>query len=128
MGLMDATQGDRPAAFEILSSDGPTVLGPLLEAIRREEDALLESMQTTVDALRGPSPASASGLAEAQIVLDGRLEALRRNSGPEPQLSEGDRRALLVALDTRRQLVFRQRAIEEWVSEWQLTERGDDLR
>ncbi len=123
MDLMDATLGDRPAAFENLSEVARARLEPLLEAIRREEQALLDSLQAVVAALRGDPPERGSGLAEARRVVEGRLDELRRRPSAVPELSDEQRRGLLVALDARRRLVFRQHAIEEWLADWRRAEQ-----
>ena len=120
--LVDAVLGDRPGVAEPLLKRGGAPLRPLLEALRRAEEALLDSMQAAVDVMRGDTAHRASGLAAAQQAVEVRLEHLRADPGVIPELSADEKRRLLVELDSRRRLVFRQRAIEDWLAAWRTAE------
>jgi hypothetical protein len=120
--LVDAVLGDRPGAAEPLLKRGGAPLRPLLEALRRAEEALLDSMQAAVDVMRGDGAPRASGLASAQQVVDDHLEELRADPGAVPDLTDEEKRRVLVEFDSRRRLVFRQRAVEDWLVDWRTVE------
>jgi hypothetical protein len=122
MDLADAVLSDRPGIFGPLLERGGARLRPLLEALRQVEEALLESLQATIDVLRGNPAHGDSGLAAAHQALEARLEDLRSQPGAIPELGADERRRLLVELDARRRLIFRQRAIEDWLADWRAAE------
>ena len=117
--LVDAVLGDRPGAAEPLLKRGGAPLRALLDALRRAEEALLDSMQAVADVIRGDTAHRASGLAATQQAVDDHLEELRANPGAIPDLTDQEKRRVLVEFDSRRRLVFRQRAIENWLADWQ---------
>ena len=120
--LADAVVSDRPGVLAPLLERGGAPLRPLLEALRRADEALVESLQAAVEVLRGEGQHRASGLAAAQQAVEDRLEELGATPGAIPDLTAEERRRLLVEFDARRRLVLRQRAIEDWLAEWQLGE------
>jgi uncharacterized membrane protein YccC len=124
--LMDAVLGDRPGALEPLLERGGAPLRPLLEALRRADQVLLTSMQAAVDVVRGDAAHRTSRLAAAHQAVEDRLRELRADPGAIPELTDQERRRLLIDLDSRRKLVFRQRAIEDWLEDWRVAEEGHD--
>ncbi len=124
MDLMDAVVGYRPVASEPLRTRGGAPLGPLLEALRRADEALVESMESAVDVLRGEAAPRVSGLAAAQRAVEDRVDELRADPGRIPEFTDEERRSFLVQLDSHRELVFRQRAIEECFADWRRAEQA----
>ena len=99
-------------------------LRPLLEALRRADEALQGSMQTAVDVLRGDAEHRDSGLAAAQRAVEDRVNELRADPGRIPEFTDEEKRGFLVQLDSHRELVFRQRAIEDWLADWRKAEEA----
>jgi uncharacterized membrane protein YccC len=124
--LADAVLGDRPGAAAPLLERGGAPLRPLLEALRRADEALLDSMQAAADAMRGDTEYRASSLPAADRAVEDCLEDLRADPSVIPDLTGEERRRLLVAFDSRRRLVARQRAIEEWLADWQTAEETQE--
>ena len=122
--LMDAVAGYRPVASEPLRVRGGAPLRPLLEALARGDEALQGSMQTALDVLRGDAAHRVSGLAAAHQSVEDRVNELRADPGSIPDLTDEEKRRFLVQLDSRRELVFRQRAIEDWLADWRKAEEA----
>jgi hypothetical protein len=120
--LVDAVLGDRPGAAEPLLERGGAPLTPLLEALQREDQALVESMQAAAEIMRGDAVVRGSDLASAHEAVRDRLEELSTQPEVILQLTDEERRRLLVELDSRRRLVLRQRAIEDWLAVWRSAE------
>jgi hypothetical protein len=120
--LVDAVLSDRLDVLAPLLERGGASLRPLSEALRRADEALVQSLQTAVEVLRGEGQHRAFGLAAAQQAVEDRLEELGATPGAIPDLTAEERRRLLAELDARRRLVFRQRAIEDWLADWRLAE------
>ncbi len=116
--LADAVLSDRPGVIAPILERGGAPLGPLLEALRRADEALLDSMQTAVDVLRGSAVHRTSALAAAHQAVEDRLEELAANPSAIPERNVEEARRFLVELDARRNLVSRQRAIEDWLGDW----------
>jgi hypothetical protein len=89
-------------------------LEPLLEAVRREDQALLASIQAAADAMRGEAVLRPSLLAAAHQTAWTLANELRDGLDAISGLTDDERRRLLVEIDARRRLVLRQRAIEDW--------------
>ena len=127
--LFDAVFGARgaPPAQSMPLVEATDTLGPLRDALRREDEALLASMQTAAETLRGEAPAEAasSALDEANRTVSARLDELRARPEPVPSITAEAREAFLVHLDSRRLLVDRQFAVEAWLADWR---RGIELR
>ncbi len=75
-------------------------------------------MRSTIDALRNraapPNPTLAN---EHRAVIDC-LESLRDRAEDVPRIDEHERTAFLERLDTRRQIITRQLALEAWLADW----------
>ena len=100
--------------------EGTDTFGPLRDALRREDEALLASMRAAAETLRGEAPeeAASSALDEANRAVWARLGELRARSELLPSIATKEREAFLVRLDSRRLLVDRQIAIEGWLADW----------
>ena len=122
---MDAIVGERSGALEMLPERGGDSIGPLREALRREDEALLASMQMAIDALHGGSVDPGSELASAHRSVEDRLAELRANPDAIPRVSDEQQRRVLVALHSRRGVVSRQLAIERWLADWRRAEGLD---
>jgi hypothetical protein len=112
--LMDAVLACRPGDFEALLERAGAPLQPLLDAVRREDEALLASMQETPTAMRGEAVLRPSLLAAAHQTAWTLVNELRDGLDSFSRLTHDERRRLLVEIDARRRLVLRQRAIEDW--------------
>jgi uncharacterized membrane protein YccC len=118
----DAVLGARgaPPAQSMPLVERGGVFEPLREALLREDEALLASIQTAAETLRGEAPAEAasSALDEANRAVLACLAELRARPEPLPSIDAEEREAFLVHLDSRRLLVDRQIAIEGWLADW----------
>jgi uncharacterized membrane protein YccC len=119
IGLADAVAGARPGASTPLLERLGQPLRPLLEALKSNEEALLGSMQLAVDALEGKAEGSASNLASAHQLVTDCVKALRADPARLAEVTDDERRQLMVQLDSNRRLVLRQQAVEDWLAEWQ---------
>jgi hypothetical protein len=90
----------------------------LLSALQHESEALIASVQSTVDALRNRAAPATSALADAQRAVIACIESLRGRAEDAPQVGERERRAFLEQFDARRQIITRQLALETWLAEW----------
>jgi hypothetical protein len=120
--LVDAVLSDRPGAAEPLLERGGAPLRPLLEALRPADQALLDSMQAAVEIMRGDAVYRVSALPAAHEAVEDRLKELSAAPDVIPGLTDVEKRRLLVEIDSRRRLVARQRAIEDWLADWRLAE------
>jgi hypothetical protein len=120
--LVDAILGDRPGVAEPLLERGGAPLQPLLEALRRADQALVSSVQAAAEIVRGDAAYSRSDLSAAHEAVENRLQHLRADPEVIPQLTDEERRRLLVEFDSRRRLFLRQLAIEEWLDDWRTAE------
>jgi len=120
--LFDAVLDARAAApgQSMPLVEGTDTLGPLRDALRREDEALLASMQTAAETLRGEAPeeAGSSALDEANRAVLARLDKLRARPELLPSITSEEREAFLFHLDSRRLLIDRQIAIEGWLADW----------
>jgi len=120
--LFDAALGTRGAApaqsMPLLERGG--AFEPLREALGREDEALLASMQATADTLRGEAPARPAGSAldEANRAVLTCLDELRARPERLPSITNEEKEAFLAHLDSRHVLVDRQIAIEGWLADW----------
>jgi uncharacterized membrane protein YccC len=121
--LVDAVLGDRPGAAEPLLERGGAPLRPLLEALRREDETLLESMQAAVETMRGDAVVRGSDLSAAHQAVEERLREVSSSPDAIPDLTDEERRRLLVEFDSRRRLVLRQLALEDWLAVWRTAEQ-----
>jgi broad specificity phosphatase PhoE len=100
----------------------------LQEALRTEREALLASMQSLVDFIRGEVVYRASNLTSAHQTVEDRAQELGADPIELPEVHEEKMRRFLVHLDVRRDLVLRHRAIEDWLAEWQAAEQSQGSR
>jgi uncharacterized membrane protein YccC len=121
--LMDGVAGYRRVASEPLQTRGGAPLRPLFEALQRADEALQDSMENAVDVLRGEAAHRVSGLAAAQQSVEDRVDELRADPGRIPEFTDEEKRDFLVQLDSHRELVFRQLAIEDWIADWREARR-----
>ena len=122
--LMDAVLGDRAGTSEALLGRGGAATQAALEALRREDEALLDSLRSLIAALRGDPTPTTSSLSEAHAAAQEELRSLATIPDAFPPLTDDDKRRLLVELDARRRLVLRQLAIEAWLADWREAEPG----
>ena len=119
---MDAVIGDQRSLDEAtLSGHAGESLRELLEALQHEREALAESMQASVDVMRGDVSRrnfDPTKLAAARHTVDERMNALRADPNGLANLSDDQTRAFLGKLDSRGRLVLCQRAVEDWFSDW----------
>jgi hypothetical protein len=120
--LMDAVVSELPGAAAALLARGGAAVEPLREALRREDEALLESLRTTVAALRDEVTDPTAELGPHHAFAERRLGDLRDRPADVPDLSDEERRRVLVDLDARRRLYRRQLAIESWLADWRRAE------
>ncbi len=118
LDLADAIPRERPQAFDAARARSAERWTPLCDALDREKNALLESLQRAARALGGADEAPSSALVDARTEVEQRLASLRATAS-EPVLSASERQDLLRALDARRRISSRQQAIEEWLADWQ---------
>jgi len=102
---------------------GGAPLRPLLTALQRADEVLLESMCAAVGALGDVAEPPPSGLSAAREAVAEQVEALRAQPETLPQVTDDERRRLLVELDSHHRLVLRQQAIEAWLAEWRSAAR-----
>jgi hypothetical protein len=122
--LFDAAQGRQgsSAAAQQVPQENAAALAPLLEALRRQDAALVASVQCATRALRGaviePDPA----LREAHSEVEACLDALRDR--PDLARAAGASRsdAFLAALAEQRALSANHLAIETWLVAWRRAE------
>ena len=115
---MSAEARGRPAAaMPALTLAGDAAV-PLREALERVDQALLASLQATADVLRGRAATLSPSLAEAHDTARARLDEMRSRPELRSTLGAEERREFLVQLDARGQLVTRQLAIEDWLTDW----------
>lgn len=116
--LSDAVVADHPYAAEpVLLAAGPRHQ-PLLEALRREDAALLGSLEAAVAALRDDALARESGLAEAHEAVESDLRERAARGVRVAGVTDEERRRFLVERDARSRLVLRQLSIEQWLADW----------
>jgi hypothetical protein len=126
LDLMDAVLSDRPDAAELLLARGGGRLRSLSDAIVREDEAILDSMQRARDTVRGEAAFRPSDLSAAHRALVERIEELRTQPEALRDLSDEDKQRIAIQLDSRRRLVFRQLAIEDWLADWRSAEGAAD--
>ena len=99
-----------------LLTRGGDALAPLREALSRVDEALFASMQHAAATVRDGVAAKAPSLAEARDAVEERIAEVRARPELQPPLEDPERKAFLVQIAWRRQLVIRQLAIEQWLS------------
>ncbi len=115
--LADAVVADHPYAAEpVLLAAGPAH-EPLLEALRREDESLLGSMEGAVAALRDEAPPPESGLAAAHEAVESELRERAARGMRVAGVIDDQRRRFLVERAARARLVMRQLAIERWLGD-----------
>lgn len=126
-GLFDASLVAHGAsAREREAAPGPSrpELASLREAFLREDESLLARVQSAADALRGGAVVPDAALAQAQRDALDRLEVLRSDAGSGAPADDPGRIPFLEQLDSRRQIVARQLAIESWLADWAAAKAG----
>ena len=119
--LFDATLRARPAASELeqgLSDETAAALSPLLEALGRQDDALLASMDAATRALRGASTEPDPRLRAAHAELEVQLVGLRNGTYADREIEARPTDELLALIGESRTLVASQLAIEAWLEDW----------
>jgi hypothetical protein len=122
--LMDAAVGYHPGSLDPLLDRAGERFRPLRAAMQRGDEVVLESMQSAVAILRGEASRRASGLAEARQAVTECIDELRADPSSPPHLDDEENRLLLVRIESRRRLVSRQLAIEQWLTDWHESEMG----
>jgi uncharacterized membrane protein YccC len=126
MDLVNAVASHRAGSVEPILEPVGSAYQPLLEALRDEDAALLDSMQASVDALRDAASPSVSTLLEANRATQERLDELAATPPLEVGVSDDERTRVLIELDSRRRLIFRQREIEDWWVQWRHAADSED--
>ena len=119
--LFDTTLRARPGAFEFkqrLPDETAAALSPLLEAIGRQDDALLGSLNAATRALRGASTESDPRLREAHAEVEAQLVELRSGTYADREIGPRPTEELLAVIGECRALVASQLAIEDWLADW----------
>lgn len=117
--LMDAVIGDQRSDSEASwALNAGESMRSLLDALRHEREALIESMQTSIDLMQGDSPHRTLDLSAARQVVNECLNLVQRDSNGLANLDHEQTRRFLAKLDARDKLVFCQRAIEDWFRDW----------
>jgi uncharacterized membrane protein YccC len=93
-------------------------IAALSSALNRESEALVASVQSTIDALRDRAAPPNPVLANAHRAVIDCLDSLEDPAEDLPQVDEHERTAFLERLDTRRQIITRQFALEAWLADW----------
>ncbi|MBW2315920.1 MAG: hypothetical protein JRH10_17250, partial [Deltaproteobacteria bacterium] len=120
--LADAILEHRPDAL-VDVEPGETELAPLRQALDEAHEALIESLEHTVEAWRGGEDERVAGrLAATHEAVEAELRARGASLAADSERSEESWRPLLVVVDTYRRVVFRQLAIERWLDEWRARE------
>ena len=119
--LFDAcllSRGIAPGETGPTPQDAEAALASLRAALLEHDEALRSSIAASAQALRGGTPEAGSRLAEAQTALEARLDEIRGHR--EVARAAGARQvgAFLSYVDSRRELVARQLAIEAWLADW----------
>jgi uncharacterized membrane protein YccC len=114
---------ERRERGDVNETSGPRMRA-LQEALRTEREALLVSMQNSVDVIRGGAVYRASDLASAHQAVEDCVRELRADPTEHPEVHDEKMRRFLVHLDVRRELALRHRAIEDWLAEWQAAEQS----
>jgi uncharacterized membrane protein YccC len=94
----------------------------LSSALQHESEALLASVQSTVDALRNRAVPQTSALENAQRAVIDCIESMRGRVEDAPRTDEHQRAAFFRQLDNRRQIITRQLALEAWLADWSAAE------
>jgi hypothetical protein len=117
--LFDAVLGSRRGGGqEALGHGNQPEPAELAEALAREREALIASLDSAIHALRGSGSLPTRELHEAHVQV-AELRRLRAAAGaPDAQ------RAFLEAVDARNQIVTRQLALEESLAGWVASARG----
>ena len=76
----------------------------------------------TVEIMRGDAVYRDSALSAAHEAVEERLEDSSADPDVIPELTGVEKRRRLVEFDSRRRLVLRQRAIEDWLAAWRTAE------
>jgi uncharacterized membrane protein YccC len=111
-----AARGQAVAHAPAFLERGGGALAPLREALSRVDEALLASLRKAAARVRGEAAVPGPDLAAARDALEARIAELRARPELQPALGPREREAFLVHIDSRRQLVNRQLAIEQWLS------------
>ena len=122
--LMDAAVGYHPGSLDPLLDRAGERFRPLRVAMRRGDEALLQTMRSTVAILRGEASRRASGLAEARQAVAECIDELRADASSPLNLDDEEKRRVLVLIEARRRLFSRQLAIEQWLDDWHDSEVG----
>jgi len=113
-GLAPSANGDRHASHPDIAA--------LSSALNDESEAFVASVQSTIDALRNRAASPNPTLANAHRAVIDCLDSLRDRAEDLPRVDEHERTAFLEQLDTRRQIITRQLALEAWLADWAAAE------
>ena len=101
------------------TQDAAAALAQLREALTRHDEALVASLKSAADALRGSGPAPDSSLGEARAAVDAQIDALRGRADLASALDPGRFGEILAHLAAGRRLVDSQLQLEVWLADWQ---------
>lgn len=93
--------------------EAETTLAPLREALARQDEALVASLNAAAGAMRGSGPGPDSSLGEARAAVAAQIDARRSGEGLAP-------------LAASRQLVESQLRLEAWLTDWQQARAPSD--
>ena len=119
--LFDAclrSPGFAPGETGPAPQDAETALASLRAALLEHDEALRSSIAASAEVLRDGPPEAGSRLAEAQTALEARLDEVRGDREIARAAGAQQLGAFLSYVDTRRELVTRQLAIEAWLADW----------
>ncbi|MBW2281833.1 MAG: FUSC family protein [Deltaproteobacteria bacterium] len=118
MDLSDAVAGRRFGGVEPLLQRGGSPMQPLADALERADGALLDSLRSCVAELRGEASRGTSSLSDAQQAVEDHLQGWAADPAALPELTRPETQRLLAEIDSRRRLVARHCALEQWFSDW----------
>jgi hypothetical protein len=130
--LFDATlRAPHPASREEASvpEEARAALAPLGAALVRQDQALRASVAAAARSLRGDPPGPSSmdaSLGEARRAVETQRDALRGHPELARALGAHGTDELLAHLDSARQLVACQLAIEAWLADWRRAAGAED--
>jgi len=101
---------------EELLARGGDALAPLGEALSRLDETFFASLQHAAASVRDGVAPKAPSLAEVRDAVEERIAELRARPELQIPVEDSERKAFLVQIAWRRQLVTRQLAIEQWLS------------
>jgi hypothetical protein len=101
-----------------LPDEAAAALSPLIEALGRQDDALLASLNAATRALRGASTEPDPSLRDAHAEVEAQLALLRGGAYAARAIGTRPTEELLAVIGEGRARVASQLAIEAWLADW----------